>query len=169
MVDATPTGTNVRSTIATYSGGLDELRRAFAATSDAQVQALSPGDFSYNTGSLRCPRWEGTSRGVLDVKFLPDVDITCPDCLGYRYDPRASEIRLDTANSYRTLPELLSMTVADAAVSLTKLPPARAKLQTLIDLGSAISLALILIGGSPRSQMVRQPVNILIDNAVTTK
>ena len=115
VVDATPIGTNVRSTVATYSGILDDLRRAYAALPAAKDRSLGSGDFSYNTGSLRCPRCEGTGQVVLDVQFLPDVDIPCPDCGGTRYSPAAAEVRLATTDGDRSLPELLGTTVVDAA------------------------------------------------------
>lgn len=135
VVDATPIGTNVRSTIATYSGVLDEVRRAYAALPAAREQGLTTGDFSYNTGSLRCPRCEGTGQVVLDVQFLPDVDIPCPDCGGTRYGPGATQIRLDTPSGPLSLPELLRATVTDALRLLEDLPRIRRKLETLIDLG----------------------------------
>jgi len=135
VVDATPIGTNVRSTVATYSGILDELRRAFAATSAAQERGLSARDFSYNTGSLRCPRCEGTGQVVLDVQFLPDVDIPCPDCDGTRYGPDAAQLQLSTSEGERSLPELLGATVDDAMRLLTQLSGVRKKLQILADLG----------------------------------
>ena len=135
VVDATPIGINVRSTVATYSGVLDDLRRAWAATPAAQDRALTAGDFSYNTGSLRCPRCGGTGQVVLDVQFLPDVDIPCPDCGGTRYSPAASEVRLATPQGDRSLPELLGTTVADAADLLSRMPRVSRKLRTLIELG----------------------------------
>lgn len=135
VVDATPIGTNVRSTVATYSGILDDLRRAYAATPLARERGLTAGDFSYNTGSLKCPRCEGTGQVVLDVQFLPDVDIPCPDCDGTRYAPDADSIRLPTPHGDASLPELLATTVTDAAEALHSLPKVRRKLQTLIDLG----------------------------------
>lgn len=135
VVDATPIGTNVRSTVATYSGVLDELRRAFADTAAARKSGLAPGDFSYNTGSLRCPRCEGTGQIVLDVQFLPDVDIPCPDCNGTRYQPDADAIRIGTRQGDRSLPELLATTVADAADVLADIPRVKKKLQTLVTLG----------------------------------
>ncbi|MEV4954017.1 excinuclease ABC subunit UvrA [Paenarthrobacter nitroguajacolicus] len=135
LVDATPIGTNVRSTIATYSGILDELRRVYAKTPSAQQSGLRAGDFSYNTGSLRCPRCDGTGQVVLDVQFLPDVDIPCPDCSGTRYAPEADEICLGTEDGDITLPGLLRLTVADAAKLLVGIPKVQRKLQTLIDLG----------------------------------
>lgn len=135
VVDATPIGTNVRSTVATYSGVLDDLRRAYAATPTAKERGLTAGDFSYNTGSLKCPRCEGTGQVVLDVQFLPDVNIPCPDCDGTRYAPTAADIRLATTDGDRSLPELLAATVADTAALLPELPRVGKKLQTLIDLG----------------------------------
>ena len=136
VVDATPIGTNVRSTVATYSGILDELRRAFAATSAAQERGLSARDFSYNTGSLRCPRCEGTGQVVLDVQFLPDVEIPCPDCDGSRYAPLAHTITRLGANGVAvSLPDLLGMTVKQALAYISDLPKAKKKLQTLADLG----------------------------------
>lgn len=135
VVDATPIGTNVRSTVATYSGVLDDLRRAYAGLSSAKSAGLKAGDFSYNTGSLRCPRCEGTGQVVLDVQFLPDVEIPCPDCDGTRYGPAASEHRLPTSDGDRSLPELLGTTVADAATLLGERTRMRKKLGALIDLG----------------------------------
>jgi excinuclease ABC subunit A len=139
MVDATPIGINVRSTVATYSGIMDELRRAYAATDDAKRQGLTAADFSYNTGSLRCPRCEGTGQIVLDVQFLPDVDIACPDCGGTRYAPDAATIRRPSSGQPTgdgvALPELLACTVAQALERAGDLRKVRTKLQALVDLG----------------------------------
>nr|WP_197040280.1 excinuclease ABC subunit UvrA [Mycobacterium sp. URHB0044] len=132
VVDATPIGTNVRSTIATYSGVLDDLRRYYAALDESKRLGLTASDFSYNTGSLRCPRCEGTGQISLDVQFLPDVDIPCPDCDGTRYAPAAQEIRRPGGLS---LPELLCLTVKQALKATEDLPKVHRKLQTLIDLG----------------------------------
>ncbi|MFR7404530.1 MAG: hypothetical protein ACLUW6_08005 [Coriobacteriaceae bacterium] len=85
---------NVRSTVGTYSGVLDDLRRAFATLPDAKEQGLKAGAFSYNTGSLRCPTCDGTGQISLDVQFLPDVDIPCPDCRGSRYGREAYAIQM---------------------------------------------------------------------------
>ena len=93
LIDATPIGANVRSTVATYADIHDELRRAFARTDDAKAGGWKAGDFSYNTGRLRCPTCDGTGSISLDVQFLPDVTIECPDCGGSRYTPEADAIR----------------------------------------------------------------------------
>lgn len=140
-VDATPIGVNVRSTVATYSGVMDDLRRTYAALDAAAARGLRPSDFSYNTGSLRCPRCEGTGQVSLDVQFLPDVDIACPDCNGSRYAPEARDIRRPTGAGAGTgaedisLPDLLALTVRQAIGTVGDLPRVRARLQALIDLG----------------------------------
>ncbi|MDX8049829.1 excinuclease ABC subunit UvrA [Lentzea sp. BCCO 10_0798] len=129
VVDATPIGVNVRSTVATYSGVLDDLRRAYAAA----AEGLTASDFSYNTGSLRCPRCEGTGEISLDVQFLPDVDIACPDCGGTRYSPAASGFR--RAEGGIPLPGLLALTVRQAVEHVWDMRRVRTRLQALIDLG----------------------------------
>ena len=136
IVDATPIGTNVRSTVATYSGVLDDLRRAFAATDGAVERGLAAGDFSYNTGSLRCPRCEGTGQVVLDVQFLPDVEIPCPDCGGSRYAPLAGTLtRPVPGGGAVSLPALLALTVRQALGVVGDLPRVGRRLRTLSDLG----------------------------------
>ncbi|MCU4298255.1 excinuclease ABC subunit UvrA [Brevibacterium permense] len=137
VVDATPIGINVRSTVATYSGVLDDLRRAYARLDSAKDAGLTAGDFSYNTGSLRCPKCEGTGEITLDVQFLPDVDIPCPDCGGRRYSPDADEYRRasDADGQPLSLPELLAMTVAEALPHLTEMRKVHARLRALDDVG----------------------------------
>ncbi|TCF17174.1 excinuclease ATPase subunit [Bifidobacterium longum subsp. longum] len=93
LIDATPIGANVRSTVATYADIHDELRRAFARCDAAKTGGWKAGDFSYNTGRLRCPTCDGTGSISLDVQFLPDVTIECPDCGGSRYASEAGAIR----------------------------------------------------------------------------
>ncbi|WP_052669465.1 excinuclease ABC subunit A [Nitriliruptor alkaliphilus] len=136
VVDATPIGTNVRSTVATYSRVMDDLRRTYASTDTARERGLSAADFSYNTGSLRCARCEGTGQVSLDVQFLPDVDIPCPDCDGSRYAPAAREIRRSVADGQTmSLPDILALTVGQAVGILRDLPRTRRKLDTLLELG----------------------------------
>lgn len=137
MVDATPIGANVRSTVATYSGVMDLLRRAFASTDAAAARQLTAADFSYNTGSLRCPQCEGSGVVVLDVQFLPDVEIDCPACLGSRFSNDANDIRHASPllPDGIALPELLRMTVVDALEHAADIKGVRAKLDALIELG----------------------------------
>jgi len=131
LIDATPIGINVRSTVATYADVHDELRKAFAHTPDARARGYKAGDFSYNTGSLRCPTCDGTGTVSLDVQFLPDVDIPCPDCGGSRYSREASLIR----RNGHTLPELMDMSVEEALAVCADLPVVARRLQVLRDLG----------------------------------
>ncbi len=143
LVDATPIGVNVRSTVGTYSGVLDDLRREFAKLPEAKARGLKAGAFSYNTGSLRCPTCDGTGQISLDVQFLPDVDIPCPDCRGSRYGKDAYAIQMevegdaDDFESVHTLslPEVLTLTVDQALVALAPMKKVRDKLQILHDLG----------------------------------
>jgi excinuclease ABC subunit A len=137
VVDATPIGINVRSTVATYSGALDDLRRAYARLGSAKEAGLTAGDFSYNTGSLRCPRCEGTGEIKLDVQFLPDVDIPCPVCEGRRYSPDADQYRRasDEDGQLWSLPELLALTVTEALPHLAGMSKVHARLMALKDVG----------------------------------
>ena len=131
LIDATPIGANVRSTVATYCGVLDNLRRAFARTEEAKAAGLKAGAFSYNTGKLRCPTCDGTGQVSLDVQFLPDVDVPCPDCRGRRYSGDADAI---TWNGH-TLAQLMAMSIDEALVACADLKKAHTMLQTLHDLG----------------------------------
>ena len=139
LIDSTPIGANVRSTVATYSGVLDDLRRAYAATAAAKERGLKMGAFSYNTGSLRCPTCDGTGSISLDVQFLPDVDVVCPDCRGSRYAPAAYEVcrapGKDSSGPGFSLPDLMAMTVDEALDATTGLRRAHERLATLSGLG----------------------------------
>ena len=138
LIDATPIGANIRSTVATYAGVHDELRRAFARTADAKAAGLKAGDFSYNTGSLRCPVCDGTGSISLDVQFLPDVDIACPACGGSRYADAADSIHRPHKGSEGpgcTLPQIMAMSVDEALKITEDLKKVHARLATLSDLG----------------------------------
>ncbi len=137
LIDATPIGINVRSTVATYADVHDELRKAYARTADAKERGYKAGDFSYNTGRLRCPVCDGTGTVNLDVQFLPDVAIPCPDCGGSRYAKEAGLIRRIPKQGGResTLPELMDMSVEEALAACADLPPVARKLRVLQELG----------------------------------
>lgn len=137
MIDATPIGANVRSTVATYSGVLDDLRRLYAGAKAGKEKGFTIADFSYNTGSLRCPTCDGTGQITMDVQFLPDVDIPCPDCGGSRYRKEAYEIRRcpKGGGDGISLPELLSLTVEQARQRLNDVKKVRERLDILFDLG----------------------------------
>lgn len=136
LIDATPIGINVRSTAATYADVHDELRKIFARSPDARAAGLKPSDFSYNTGSLRCPVCEGTGIISLDVQFLPDVDIPCPECGGTRYAKPAFAICQESrAHGPFSLPELMAMEIAMAQELCSQWKNVSARLATLADLG----------------------------------
>lgn len=136
LIDASPIGINVRSTVATYANVHDELRKVFAKTPDAKRHGYKDGDFSYNTGKLRCPTCDGTGVISLDLQFLPDVDIACPDCRGSRYSRAAGSIRRENASGeFHSLPELMGMDVGSALDACSDLRLISQRLRVLRDLG----------------------------------
>ena len=136
LIDATPIGINVRSTVATYANVHDELRKIFARTEDAKTLGFKAGDFSYNTGKLRCPTCDGTGVINLDVQFLPDVEIPCPDCRGSRYGKDAAKVKYPAANGQNcSLPDLMDMDISTALTACADLKTVRQRLQVLKDLG----------------------------------
>ena len=136
LIDATPIGVNVRSTVATYANVHDELRKIYGRTAGAKLLGYKAGDFSYNTGSLRCPVCDGTGMISLDVQFLPDVDIPCPECRGSRYGKQAKLIRYTNKDGEeRSLPELMNMDVNAAVHYCRHMKSVRPKLEILRDLG----------------------------------
>ena len=136
LIDASPIGINIRSTVATYADVHDELRKVYARIPEAKAGGWKNGDFSYNTGRLRCPTCDGTGVISLDVQFLPDVDIPCPDCRGSRYSKAAYRIRRENSEgAFHSLPELMAMDVDDAMVACGDLRTVCQRLQVLHDLG----------------------------------
>ena len=136
LIDATPIGINVRSTVATYAGVHDELRKIFARSPEAKALGYKAGDFSYNTGRLRCPTCDGTGVISLDVQFLPDVDIPCPDCRGARYARDAARVQIQNkAGRAYSLPDLMAMDVHDALDACKEMKLVHQRLQVLDDLG----------------------------------
>ena len=135
LIDAAPIGINVRSTVATYANVHDELRKIYARTDDARRLGYKAGDFSYNTGKLRCPVCDGTGMVSLDVQFLPDVDIPCPECRGLRYAREAWQVRYLNGEKAYSLPELMAMDVNTALEACGDLKIVRQRLQVLKNLG----------------------------------
>lgn len=136
LIDASPIGINVRSTVATYANVHDELRKVYARTPDAHRLGFKDGDFSYNTGRLRCPTCDGTGIISLDVQFLPDVDIPCPDCRGSRYSRQAFLVRRENeAGEFHSLPELMAMDVNEALAACGDLKTVSQRLKVLQNLG----------------------------------
>ena len=148
LIDATPIGINIRSTVATYANVHDELRKIYARSPEAKALGYKAGDFSYNTGKLRCPTCDGTGSISLDVQFLPDVDIPCPDCRGSRYSRDAGRVRVKTRSGAAfTLPELMEMDVHMALDACADWKVVRQRLQVLEDLG----LGYLTLGEDPPS------------------
>lgn len=136
LIDATPIGINVRSTVATYAGVHDELRKQFAKTDAAKEKGYKAGAFSYNTGSLRCPGCDGTGQVSLDVQFLPDVNIPCPDCRGSRYAKEAYDVKFENKFGQSiSLPELMAMDVNTAIEFCKDMKSVSQKLNILKQLG----------------------------------
>ena len=136
LIDASPIGINVRSTVATYANVHDELRKVYAKTDDAKAKGYKDGDFSYNTGRLRCPTCDGTGVISLDVQFLPDVDIPCPDCRGSRYSKEAYLIRRkNKEGQLHSLPELMAMDINNAIKACDDLKTVKQRMKVLQDLG----------------------------------
>lgn len=136
LIDATPIGINVRSTVATYANVHDGLRKVYARTADAKAHHYKAGDFSYNTGELRCPTCDGTGEISLDVQFLPDVQIPCPECRGSRYRKEAYDIRRRAKDGKEySLPELMNMSVDQVLNALGGLKLLQQRVQVLHDLG----------------------------------
>ena len=136
LIDATPIGMNVRSTVATYANVHDELRKIYARTADARRLGFKAGDFSYNTGRLRCPVCDGTGVISLDVQFLPDVDIPCPECQGSRYSRESGQVRASGGSGVScSLPELMAMDIHTAMESCSEWKVVWQRLEVLNRLG----------------------------------
>ena len=136
LIDAAPIGMNVRSTVATYANVHDELRKIYGRSKDAKAYGYKASDFSYNTGSLRCPVCDGTGVISLDVQFLPDVNIPCPDCRGSRYSRQAAKIKVQNKQGESaSLPELMDMDVSTALSFCKDMKSVSARLQVLQQLG----------------------------------
>ena len=136
LIDATPIGINVRSTVATYANVHDELRKIYARTADAKKWKYKAGDFSYNTGKLRCPSCDGTGEISLDVQFLPDVDVPCPECRGSRYGKDAWQIHYENKKGQKiSLPQMMAMDVHTALQVAKDLKMVHQRLEILEKLG----------------------------------
>lgn len=136
LIDSTPIGANVRSTVATYANIHDDLRKIFARTPDAKAKGIKAGDLSYNTGSLRCRVCDGTGQVSLDVQFLPDVDIPCPECRGSRYSREASLIRCKCKNGRElSLPDIMESDIHNAIDMCADFRSVASRIKTLDTLG----------------------------------
>ena len=136
LIDASPIGINIRSTVATYANVHDELRKIYAKTDDAKRMKYKAKDFSYNNGNLRCPACDGTGQITLDVQFLPDVDVVCPECKGSRYAKAAWQVCYEKEPGKRySLPQMMAMDVNTALQAAGDWKVVRQRLEVLRDLG----------------------------------
>ena len=136
LIDASPIGINIRSTVATYANVHDELRKIYAKTDDAKRMKYKAKDFSYNTGNLRCPACDGTGQITLDVQFLPDVDVVCPECKGSRYAKAGWQVCYEKEPGKRySLPQMMAMDVNTALQAAGDWKVVRQRLEVLRDLG----------------------------------
>ena len=136
LIDATPIGINVRSTVATFANVHDELRKIYARTKSAKQYGYKAGDFSYNTGLLRCPVCDGTGQISLDVQFLPDVNIPCPECRGSRYGKEAKKIQYENkSGEAHSLPDLMDMDISSALEFCREMKAVRPRMEILCNLG----------------------------------
>ncbi len=110
VIDSTPVGKNVRSTVATYSGVFDQIRTLFAHTADAKKHHYTASRFSYNVKSGACPTCNGTGTINLDIQYLPDMEETCPTCEGRRYNEETLKIKW---HGY-TIADVLGLSIKDA-------------------------------------------------------
>lgn len=138
LLDAKPIGINVRSTIATYCGVFDDLRKLFGELSDE----YNTKDFSYNTGKLRCPTCNGTGSINMDVQFLPDMEISCPDCDGLRYSEEAEKIRYNNLS----IKDYMDLTVDEAILSLNTDSKLEKKIFRKLNTLSELGLGYLTLG-----------------------
>ena len=127
LIDATPIGSNIRSTVATYSGVFDDLRKLYGRISPDYTAS----DFSYNTGKLKCQTCDGTGTISMDVQFLPDIEMTCDTCDGTRY---SKEVEKTLYNGYN-IKDTMKLTIKEALEVFKDKKKIKDKLQILVDLG----------------------------------
>jgi excinuclease ABC subunit A len=118
MVDQSPLARTPRSTPAVFIGAFDAIRTLFAETDDAKAEGITPGFFSFNSGDGRCERCAGNGFEKIEMQFLSDLYVTCPECEGKRYQPHALKLQL----AGKSIHEVLCMTVDEAVEWFGTLP-----------------------------------------------
>lgn len=130
-VDQDPIGRTPRSNPATYTGVFSDIRNLFAQTPDAKVRGYSAGRFSFNTHGGRCEGCEGAGLKTIEMNFLPDVYVMCPDCGGKRYNRETLEVQYKG----RSINDVLEFTINDAVEFFKGIPSIYHKIKTLQDVG----------------------------------
>jgi excinuclease ABC subunit A len=131
MVDQSPIGKTTRSNPASYVGAFDEIRQLYAKATVSKERGYTAGTFSFNSGNGRCPTCSGCGFEHVEMQFLSDVYLRCPDCDGRRYRDEILEVRIDG----KSIADVLEMTVAEAARFFRKSEAVQDRLQPLIDVG----------------------------------
>jgi excinuclease ABC subunit A len=130
-VDQAPIGRTPRSNPATYTGVFTDIRSLFAMTPDAKVRGFGPGRFSFNVKGGRCEGCEGAGVKTIEMNFLPDVYVLCPDCGGKRYNRETLEVKYKGRSIY----DVLEMTIDNAVEFFRGIPSIHHKIKTLHDVG----------------------------------
>ena len=130
-VDQAPIGRTPRSNPATYTGVFSDIRNLFAMTPDAKIRGFGPGRFSFNTKGGRCEGCEGAGVKTIEMNFLPDVYVMCPDCSGKRYNRETLEVKYKG----RSINDVLEMTINDSVEFFKGIPSIYHKIKTLQEVG----------------------------------
>ena len=135
MVDQSPIGRTARSNPASYVGAFDAIRKLFARAPLAVEREYKPGTFSFNSGTGRCPTCGGTGFEHIEMQFLSDVYLRCPDCDGKRFRAEILQVRVEHLGRSASIDEVLAMTVSEALVFFTGLNDVQRALAPLADVG----------------------------------
>lgn len=131
VIDQSPIGRTPRSNPATYTGVFTPIRELFASTPEANIRGYKAGRFSFNVKGGRCENCQGDGVIKIEMHFLPDVYVQCEECKGKRYNREALEIKYKE----KTISDVLSMTVEQAAEFFKNIPSVARKLDTLVEVG----------------------------------
>lgn len=130
-IDQSPIGRTPRSNPATYTGVFSDIRNIFANLPEAKIRGYKPGRFSFNVKGGRCETCEGAGRRVIEMNFLPDVEVDCETCLGRRYNRETLEVLYKG----KSINDVLNMTVEEATTFFENIPNIHRKMKTLADVG----------------------------------
>ncbi len=131
LLDQSPLARSARSNPATHLKAFDEIRRTFAATHEAKVRNYDAGRFSFNVDGGRCNTCQGNGFLTIDMQFLPDVLVRCPECQGTRYRPEVLEVTYRGRN----ISEVLDLTAREALSFFRNRPKVLARLRSMLDIG----------------------------------
>ncbi len=130
-IDQSPIGRTPRSNPATYTGVFDDIRKLFAALPEAKIRGYQPGRFSFNVKGGRCETCRGAGVKLIEMNFLPDVQVVCETCYGKRYNPETLEVRFKG----KSINDVLNLTINQAVDFFESIPSIIQKIMTLKDVG----------------------------------